>query len=110
MNETSARSYTLRKENGEWLGQIVLTTDGMFSSVTDYGNFGYAWRTYGTNFREFMSSISTDYFASKLVEGMAYVVYSKKVTTACKVYAENILPPLQKLLKFELENDIGWFD
>lgn len=110
MSEVSARSYTLRDENNKWLGQIVLTTDGMFSSVTDYGNFGYAWRAYGNNFREFMSDISTDYFASKLVEGMAYVVYSKKVTAACKTYAEKILPPLQKVLKFELQNDIGWFD
>ena len=110
MSETSARSYTLRDEQGRWLGQIVLTTDGMFASVTDYGNFGYAWRAYGDNFREFMSGISTDYFASKLVEGMAYVVYSKKVTTACNMYAEKILPALQRALKFELENSVGWYD
>lgn len=47
MEETKSKSYTLRGEHGEWLGQIVLTSNGMFSSVTDYGNLSYAWRAFG---------------------------------------------------------------
>lgn len=47
-------SYTLWDDNGNWLGQVVLTNDGMFASVTDYGNLSYAWRNYNGNFREFI--------------------------------------------------------
>ena len=46
MNEVKSRSYTLQGENGEWLGQVVLTEDGMFGSVTDYGNLSYSWRSF----------------------------------------------------------------
>jgi hypothetical protein len=32
-----SKSYTLRTDNGGWLGQVVLTQDGMFAAVTDWG-------------------------------------------------------------------------
>ncbi len=44
MSEIKSKSFTLRSEDGEWLGQIVLTSDGMFASVTEWGNLSYAWR------------------------------------------------------------------
>lgn len=37
-----SKSYEVRGDHGEWLGQIVLTSDGMFASVTDYGNLSYS--------------------------------------------------------------------
>ena len=98
----TSTSYTLRGERGEWLGQIVLTSDGMFASVTDYGNLSYAWRSYGTDFKEFLCSINTGYFATKLYTGMSYILYGRKCEQACERFAEKILPPLQKLLKEEL--------
>jgi hypothetical protein len=102
--EITAKSYTLRDENGHWLAQIVLTSDGMFASVTDYGNLSYAWRSYGDkDFRKFICGINTDYFATKLYTGMAYILYGKKCEQACKRFAEKILPPLQKMIKEELE-------
>ena len=102
----TSKSYTLRGERGEWLGQIVLTSDGMFASVTDYGNLSYAWRAYSDkDFRQFICSLNTDYFATKLYTGMAYILYGKKCETACKRFAEKILPPLQKMLKEELESE-----
>jgi len=106
MENVTAQSYTLRTDTGSWLGQIVLTSDGMFSGVTDYGNFSFAWRSFGHNFKEFMSVIGTDYFATKMATGMAYVVYGKKIDKACERFAKEILPPLQKVLKEELENEL----
>ena len=44
MNNIETQSITLRTDDGEWLAQIVLTSDGGFFSVTDYGNFSFAWR------------------------------------------------------------------
>lgn len=109
MEEIKTKSYTLRGEHGEWLGQIILSNDGMFSSVTDYGNLSYAWRSFGKDdFRAFICSLNTDYFGSKLYTGMSYILYGKKCENACKRFSEKILPPLQKILKFEIENKINW--
>lgn len=108
MQEITSKSYTLRGENGEWLGQIVLTSDGMFASVTDYGNLSYAWRSYGSgDFRKFLCELGTDYFGNKLYTGMSYILYSKKCEKACDLFAEKILPPLQRMLKEELEKELA---
>ncbi|BES59848.1 hypothetical protein [Dysgonomonas capnocytophagoides] len=106
INNVTAKSYTLYAENGCWLGQIVLTSDGAFMSITDYGNFSFAWRSYGSSdFREFLCRLNTDYFAGKMANGMGYVAYGKKIDKAAEVFAEKILPPLQELLKKEIESE-----
>lgn len=106
INNVTAKSYTLRTKQGDWLGQIVLTSDGAFMSVTDYGNFSFAWRSYGSSdFREFLCRLNTDYFAGKMANGMGYVAYGKKIDKAAEVFAEKILPPLQELLKKEIESE-----
>ena len=101
MQEISAKSYTLRTEDGQWLGQIVLTSDGMFASVTDYGNLSYAWRSYGDDFVDFILHLNVDYFATKMYTGMAYILHTKQCEKACHRFAEKILPALQKVLKEE---------
>jgi hypothetical protein len=101
--KVTAQSYTLYTESGAWLGQVVLTSDGMFSSVTDYGNLSYCWRSYGPReFKKFLCGLNVDYFGAKMYTGMAYILYGKKCEQACKRYAEKILPALQKLLREEL--------
>jgi hypothetical protein len=103
-DKVTANSYTIRTENGGWLGQIVLTSDGSYMSITDYGNFSFAWRHHGENdFRKFLCDLSIDYFATKMYCGMSYVAHGKKIEQACSRYAEMILPPLQKLLRQEIE-------
>lgn len=97
-----AKSYTLYTENGGWLAQIVLTSDGMFASVTDYGNLSYSWRSFSGDFREFIVGLNTHYFGSKLCTGVAYIAHSKAVQKACERYAEKILPALQKELAKDL--------
>ena len=103
--EIKSKSYTLRTENGSWLGQVVLTSDGMFASVTDYGNLSYAWRNFGDDFRQFIISLNVDYFGSKLYAGIAYICYGKKYEQSCYRFSEKILPALQKALKEEIENE-----
>jgi hypothetical protein len=104
MNTVTAKSYTLRDENGNWLGQIVLTSDGFFASVTDWGNLSFAWRSYGDgDFREFIITLNVSYFGGKMYQGNTYILYSKKCEAACMRFAEKILPALQKALKEELE-------
>lgn len=109
MEQVISRSYTLRGAHGEWLGQIVLTSDGMFASVTDYGNLSYAWRAYGKlDFREFICSLNVDYFGAKMYTGMSYILYGKKCERSCMLFAEKILPALQEILKKELEQNTQW--
>jgi hypothetical protein len=108
MKEIKVRSYTLRSKDGRWLGQVVLTSDGMFASVTDYGNLSYAWRSFGDDFREFLCGLNVDYFGSKLYTGMSYILYGKKCERACQRFAEEILPVLQSVLKEEIEKGIVW--
>ena len=75
MSEIKSKSYTLRNENG-WLGQIVLTSDGMFAAVTDYGNLSFAWRHFGEDFREFILNLNVSYFGSKMQNGLSSMITS----------------------------------
>lgn len=96
----TAETYKLKNDNGSWLAQIVITSDGMFAAVSDWGNFSYAWGSFGAgSFKDFILSLETDYFANKMMSGMSYVCNSKEVEDACKRFSEKILPVLQKVLK-----------
>jgi len=101
----TAKSYTLTTPTGGWLGQVVLTSDGMFASVTDYGNLSYAWRAFGTDFRQFILSLDVSYFSTKLSTGSTHISYSSKVDKACILFAEKILPALQEALRLEIEQE-----
>lgn len=104
--QVTCKSYTLRDEDGNWLGQVLLTSDGLFASVTDWGNFSYAWRHYGEGeFRKFIISLNVHYFGTKMYTGMSYIASGKKVEQACQLFAEKILPALQKALKQEMEDE-----
>lgn len=101
MAETKAKNYTLVDDRGNWLGQVVLTDDGMFASVTDWGNFSYVWRSYGEDFRKFLLSLNVDYFAQKMYSGFSYIISNKAVKDGAYMFAQKILPALQKKLKEE---------
>lgn len=97
-----SESYTLRYDNGAWLAQIVITNDGMFAAVSDWGNFSFAWRAYGTgSFKNFLKDLGTDYFASKMMFGMSYVSTGKRVERAYTKFAEEVFTVFQKVLKEE---------
>ncbi len=99
MEQIKSKAYMLYDNEGVWLGQVVITEDGMFAAVTDYGNFSYTWRSFGKgDFRDFLQSLNTGYFATKMAQGLAYIVHSKKVDKACETFAAKILPALQSAL------------
>lgn len=102
-----AQSYTLLNDNGSWLGQVVLTSDGAFMAITDWGNFNFAWRSYQTltNFKEFIIRLEPCYFANRMVEGMQYVIYGRKIQSAAERFAERVLPKLQDVLKQEIKEE-----
>jgi hypothetical protein len=102
IKEVTAKSYTLLTESGNWLGQVVLTSDGMFSAVTDWGNLSFAWRSRGEEtIEDFIIRLDVGYFSRKMAEGLGYICHSKKTDIACDKFAEKILPELQRVLKAE---------
>lgn len=109
MKDVKTQSYTLNSPDGYWLGQVILSSDGMFCSVTDYGNLSYAWRSFGdSDFRKFIVSLNTGYFGTKMYTGMSYILYGKKCEQACNRFADKILPALQEVLKTDLQTNPEW--
>lgn len=109
MTEIKTKSYDLRTPEGSWLGQIILSTDGMFASVTDWGNLSFAWRRTGhEDFRHFLLSLSVDYFGKKMYQGNTYIISTKKCEEACMRFSENILPALKEALKEDVKNNPNW--
>lgn len=106
--EIKCKSYTLREESGQWLGQIVITSDGMFSGVTDYGSMAFSWRSFGDDFRAFLVSLNVPYFGGKMYLSNADIWTGKRAQRSCDRFAEKILPPLQEALKKELEENVDW--
>jgi hypothetical protein len=103
--EITAESFTLKTESGQCLGQIVLTSDGMFASVTDYGNYSFAWRAFGSDFKAFLLSLNVQYFGGKMYSSNVYSgAYGKKFALAADRFAEMILPALQNEIK-RLQNE-----
>ncbi|MGG5599530.1 hypothetical protein [Myroides sp. DF42-4-2] len=109
MMKVKSKSYTLIKSDGSWLGQIVLTSDGMFASVTDWGNLSFAWRHTGRDdFRDFLCGLDVEYFGRKMYQGNTYILYSKACEKACHRFAKEILPTLQEVLKQDLIDNPKW--
>lgn len=102
-NLVTAKSYRLITENGGWLGQVVLTSDGMFASVTDYGNFSFKWGAIGDmSFPQFLISTQVDYFAGKMLQGLYNVKRTRELEHAVNLFSEKILPELKKVLSAEI--------
>lgn len=93
--------YDLRKNNCGWLGRVILTDDGYFLALTDWGNFNYCWST-SMEIRAFVSSLDIQYFANKMFQGVAYQCSTKAMRGYCERFAENILPALKEAIKIEL--------
>lgn len=56
----------------EW-AEIILTSGGMFATVSDYGNYAFAWRdTSHEDFRDFILQIHADYLCSKIAPRREY--------------------------------------
>jgi hypothetical protein len=110
MTVIKLKTYILREDGGAWLGQIVITSDGMFSAVTDYGNFAFAWRSLSDDFRAFMAQIEVSYFSRKmhLANSDIWGGARSKTEKSCDRFAEMILPPLQKILRQEVEEKLDW--
>ena len=106
MEKIKLDSYTLRIENGQWLGQVVLTSDGLLGSVTDYGSFSHKWGSTGMPFKQFILQMNEEYFESKIIQGLYNIDRTKQMEQAVKLYTKKILPALKNAL-LEEKNSIS---
>jgi hypothetical protein len=63
---TTLRRYRLRTDKNRWLADIVISDDGYFSTVSDYGNYAFWWGAAGDCFRSFLADLNSGYLCSKL--------------------------------------------
>jgi len=66
------RRYTVRTDKGTWLGTFVISDDGYFSTVSDYGNYAFFWSHAGDCFRSFLARLDADYLVGKIKPGYVY--------------------------------------
>lgn len=66
--DSTVHQYRLRGERGQWVADVIMRSDGYFSTVSDYGNYAYWWGSPGMEFRRFVAQLErqTDYVCSKL--------------------------------------------
>lgn len=106
MNDTKCAIYHLKTDSGDWLAQIVLTSDGVMYVISDWGNFNVCWRAYKSleSFKKFLLSINPDYFADNAISSNSYIYgLTKKVDAAARRFALNVFVPFQKILIKESE-------
>ncbi|TQF14223.1 hypothetical protein FJV41_19840 [Myxococcus llanfairpwllgwyngyllgogerychwyrndrobwllllantysiliogogogochensis] len=70
MRELTVWQYRLLTPEGSWLADVILRSDGYFSTVSDYGNYAFRWTAPGMPFRDFVVRIGgrddRSYVCSKL--------------------------------------------
>ena len=98
--------YILITKDGSWLGRVILTSDGDFMSITDYGNFCYSWSSTGADdFRKFILGLDVDYFGIKMFCGICDISHSRETEKSAMLFAKKILPHLKEVLKKEIESE-----
>jgi hypothetical protein len=70
-HETVRRYYLPTIDGLEGWAEVIITDGGYFSTVSDYGNYAFAWRSFGECFRTFLlgAEKDADYFTKKLQPG-----------------------------------------
>lgn len=97
--------YDLKDNNGSWLARCFLTSDGVYMSYSEWGNFFHYFTAPGKDgIRKFMLGISDGYFANKLCE-VEWNTAPTKVAAAAKRHAKYVLPVLQQAIREQLEQE-----
>lgn len=68
----TVRLYDVRGDRGQWLGRFIITDDGYFSTVSDYGNYAFWWSHAGSCFRRFLTNIDAGYLLGKISRSSEY--------------------------------------
>ncbi len=73
MSDVKFHRYRLPSLKGEGWAEVVLTEDGFFAAVSDYGNYAYHWTSMGVgDLRLFLLDCDGDYIRRKLDPSMVF--------------------------------------
>lgn len=77
--DPESRFYRIRTPGGFGWARIWITSDGSFSTMSDFGNYGHWWSPYvGQDFRKQLTHFNDHYLIDKLTYGMPYKVNAEK--------------------------------
>jgi hypothetical protein len=57
VTKSTTERYSIRLKDGWTWAIINISEDGDFNVISDYGNYSYAWRSFGDNFKKFLVDI-----------------------------------------------------
>ncbi len=66
------RRYHVKTEGDRWLATVIISDDGYFSTVSDWGSYAYWWSAAGDCFRSFLTRINPDYLLGKIAPQQSY--------------------------------------
>jgi hypothetical protein len=69
---SDAKVYFIRMDDGNY-GIFCFNDHGDLFLSSDYGMYGFAWRSFGGNFKEFLSGLGSDYLFSKFEMNHMYL-------------------------------------
>lgn len=96
VNKSTAVVYHINHPDASY-GIFCLNDKGDLFINSDYGFYGYAWRSYGPDFRAFLAQLNTDYLIGKLeinhreVSGKKMQPFRKeKLTLLCQAFINEL--------------------
>ena len=60
--------YAVRSDFAAW-AIVMVSSAGELAVISDFGNYAYAWRSFGGCFREFLCELNSVYLCGKLRNG-----------------------------------------
>jgi hypothetical protein len=99
--EIKSEVIILKTPEGQWLAQVILTSNHGLYVDSDWGSFSYRWSETDEDFKKFILRLNYGYLATKIETGMRYMFgnFTKKQEASILRAAEKVLPALQEYLK-----------
>lgn len=104
--EIETAVYYIEDACETYLGQVVITSSGVFTAITDYGNLVVKFNILiGEKFKDYFLCIDNDYFVRMVLATDAFDFTGNKTKISCLIYSfvSVILERLKKMLKEEIE-------
>lgn len=99
--KTPATQYYVVVDGHSW-GTFIITEKGDLFINSDWGYWATCWRAFGTNFREFLSTIDTDYLMMNLLRNQLQFGGNKTITKRKEQAIAALFKRFQDELKKEL--------
>lgn len=100
-----ADAYHIDSMKHSW-AVIMVSEKGDLMINSDYGNFAYAWRSYGgKEFKHFLTTINIDYLIGKLETSANYLKSGKPYRMP--KYIQDAMAEYFNLLKEQLKSEIS---